>query len=169
MAALPSYRIGFMRAAQHHSTFLHDVLAPRCRAHDITVQQLVVLAELSADDAQTVTQLSDHAGILRTNFALTCKKMQAQGLIEKTPNPADSRSSLLILTEKGRQTVLAIDREIADIFDSVLADVPEDTICAIEESFRELDRLIGRLHEHAKIADGQRSANARGRHACSDS
>lgn len=169
MATPPSYRIDFMRAARRHSAFLHDVLAPRCRAHDITVQQLCVLVELDADGAQTVTQLCEQTGILRTNFAATCRKLQSRGLVERTPNPRDSRSSLVALTEKGREAVLAIDREIADAFDCVLADVPEQTILAIEKSLGELDRLLERLSERTKTASDALRQDAETGCPCSDS
>ena len=62
---------------------LHDTMTPICQEHGLTLQQMHVLVELMRTPGLTAGQLSDRAGILRTNFSPVCRKLENRGLIER--------------------------------------------------------------------------------------
>ena len=68
---------------------LHDTMTPICQEHGLTLQQMHVLVELMRTPGLTAGQLSDRAGILRTNFSPVCRKLENRGLIERQRSQTD--------------------------------------------------------------------------------
>ena len=59
---------------------LHDTMTPICQEHGLTLQQMHVLVELMSTPGLTAGQLSDRAGILRTNMILGCAITESTGI-----------------------------------------------------------------------------------------
>ena len=53
--------------------------------------------------AQTQKELAHWAAVEQPTMANTLSRMERDGLIERTPDPADRRSALVALTERGRE------------------------------------------------------------------
>lgn len=87
---------------------LERVLDPLCQEYHLTMQQAHILLECRARPGQSAGQLSDKVGLLRTNFAPVCRKLEARGLIRKQSSMSDRRSYRLFLTEEGEALVDAI-------------------------------------------------------------
>ena len=113
--------------------------------HGITAGEFDVLAALRRGGAGTVltpTSLARVAMISPAGMTNRLNRLEAAGLIERRPDPADRRGSLVTLTKKGAATTdRALDALVAaenDIFDELSA-------TERQRLDRILDKLIDRL------------------------
>ena len=99
---------------------LQELVAPICRKHGLTLQQLYVLSELKSEPRQTATRVADRVGIQRTNFAAVWRKLEVMGLIAHEHGKLDKRKVYLDLTDKGTKACADIiaEAEIALSYDS---------------------------------------------------
>jgi len=124
---------------------LHETMAPICQQHGLTLQQMHVLVELAREPGLTAGRLSDQAGILRTNFASVCRRLEARGLIERRRSETDRRSLRLRVTDEGRALLASIDEEVQRRYGGTFAAEPPETFDAIIGGFRALDELSRKL------------------------
>ena len=90
---------------------LHELVAPLCRNHGLTLQQLYVLSELKAEPLQTAMKVADRTGIQRTNFAAVWRKLEVMGFITHERGVIDKRKVHLALTDKGADAYATIIAE----------------------------------------------------------
>ncbi len=85
-------------------------LIRRLRAqHSFSISQGAVLGRLDREGAQSVSDLAGSERVRPQSMAQTVGDLEADGLVERRPDPADGRRALVELTEEGR-IVLAADR-----------------------------------------------------------
>ena len=117
---------------------LHDTMTPICQEHGLTLQQMHVLVELMRTPGLTAGQLSDRAGILRTNFSPVCRKLENRGL-------TDRRSLRLHVTDEGRALLASVDGEVQRRYGRAFSAEPQETFDAILEGFQALSAFSGKL------------------------
>ncbi len=117
---------------------LHETMAPVCQQHGLTLQQMHVLMELVRTPGLTAGQLSDRAGILRTNFPSVCRKLEDRGLIERQRSQTDRRSLKLRVTDEGRALLADVDGEVQRRYGEAFAAEPPETFDAIIGGFQAL-------------------------------
>jgi DNA-binding MarR family transcriptional regulator len=54
-------------------------------------------------DGATVSELANQSHVRKQTMAQTVEQLERSGYVERRPNPADRRSQLVILTERGRR------------------------------------------------------------------
>ena len=124
---------------------LHDTMAPICLQHGVTLQQMHILVELLRTPGLTAGQLSDRAGILRTNFSSVCRKLEDRGLIERQRNQQDKRSLQLRVTDEGRALLAEIDEEVHRRYGVAFESEPPETFQTIINGFQALNGFAGKL------------------------
>ncbi|MBF6331761.1 MarR family winged helix-turn-helix transcriptional regulator [Nocardia transvalensis] len=81
-------------------------------------QTYPVLSGLARLGPQSAARLADEVGIDRSGASRYADRLEAAGLIERSPDPSDGRATLLALTPKGRAAVTglrdALTRHLAD-------------------------------------------------------
>ncbi|WP_101721369.1 MarR family winged helix-turn-helix transcriptional regulator [Eggerthella timonensis] len=117
---------------------LHETMAPVCQQYGLTLQQMHVLMELVRTPGLTAGQLSDRAGILRTNFPSVCRKLEDRGLIERQRSQTDRRSLKLRVTDEGRALLADVDGEVQRRYGEAFVAEPPETFDAIIGGFRAL-------------------------------
>ena len=88
-----------------------------------------ILSQLGLLDEMTNGQLARMLGMSTGGVTPAVDRLERRGLVERRPNPVDRRSSMLRLTDDGREMMAAGTRMVAD------------AICEIED--RLTDREIG--------------------------
>jgi DNA-binding MarR family transcriptional regulator len=78
---------------------LRDEIAPL----GVVPGQFAQLLALFEQDGLTQAELCERVQIEQPTMANTLARMQRDGLIERVPDPADSRRSLVLLTDRARQ------------------------------------------------------------------
>ena len=139
------FKRAFFDVACDMQKLLHDLVAPACQRNGLTLQQMHVLVELVSAPGQTSTQLSERAGILRTNFSSVCHKLEERGLVERRRSAVDKRAFELQLTEAGRALLLDVDAEVRRRYGSAFESESPETFETIIAGFRALNAFTAKL------------------------
>lgn len=85
---------------------------PILAAHDVSMWGYSVLVALDESPVRTQAALAEAIGADKTRIIPTLDELQAKGLIERRPDPADRRARLLAITEAGRALKDAVQAQI---------------------------------------------------------
>jgi len=92
----------------------------------------------------TPSRLGDEIGMTRGSITSAIDRLAARGLVEREPNAADARSSLVKLTDNGT----AVIQEAWETFSKDVERVMDDTMTS--EEMAVLLKLMGRLRRAVK-------------------
>ncbi len=91
----------------------------------LTHAQYVMLASLygmeRAGRVPSQRELADHTGLEALYVSKLARSLDADGLIQRTRDTADTRTMRLELTDKGRETIQPAIAEVAALLDKLLA------------------------------------------------
>jgi DNA-binding MarR family transcriptional regulator len=100
---------------------------PVLRAHDVEMWDYAVLSALEAGAAPTQSELAAAVGRDKTRLIPILDRLEARGLLRRTPDPADRRNRVVALTGEGRDLVRSCRAGIRGVEAEVLAAIdPED-------------------------------------------
>jgi DNA-binding MarR family transcriptional regulator len=117
-------------AAQDRRKPLRDVL-------DLGPLRVKLLATLGAGP-MTLREIAETFGIDAPAATVTIDKLEARGLVKRTPHPDDNRRKLVHVTDPGRE---AAARGQQILFDppAALADLPPEDLAQLEQIMSRLD------------------------------
>ena len=109
---------------------------------NLTVRMRAVLEILHRHGAQTVPDIAARLDIKRQYVQVMCNETLASGFVAQHPNPRHKRSSILALTEQGRELIaMILEKELA-LMDEVGAGLrSEDISTALAVIVAVTDRL----------------------------
>ncbi len=119
----------------------------------ISVREYQALLLLANGDPRGIrmADLANRIVLSRSAITALVDRIQGEGLVERTPDPADRRGTLVIPTSAGRrrfETAMAIhDRVIADHFSSQMSGGEAGLILAV------LGRVAASAHLRDPVAD----------------
>jgi DNA-binding MarR family transcriptional regulator len=116
---------------------------PVLRAHDVEMWDYAVLAALEDGPAPTQAELATGVGRDKTRLIPILDRLEARGLLRRTPDPADRRNRVIALTPAGRELLAACRAGIREVEAELLAGLDpaeRDVFVAV------LDRLAGAVH-----------------------
>ncbi len=91
----------------------------------LTHAQYVMLASLygmeRAGRVPSQRELADHTGLEALYVSKLARSLDADGLIQRTRDAADTRTMRLELTDKGREIIQPAIAEVASLLDKLLA------------------------------------------------
>ena len=85
----------------------------------ITVRMRVLLDLLARDGSLSVPDLASELGLKRQSVQVMINDTHAAGLTEKRENPRHKRSSLIVLTAAGADTITEIRAREAELFEEI--------------------------------------------------
>jgi DNA-binding MarR family transcriptional regulator len=97
---------------------------PVLAAHQLTMWGYVVLLALTDRPARSQATLAAQIRADKTRLIPILDDLQARGLIERHPDPADRRVHLLAITPEGRRTCTDTQADIQRQEDGLLAQIP---------------------------------------------
>ena len=101
-AALPrQLSLGYQ--VNHLARLLAQALGERIAPLGVVPGQFAQLLALYEQDGLTQAELCARVQIEQPTMANTLARMERDGLVERVPDPADGRRSLILLTEHARQ------------------------------------------------------------------
>jgi DNA-binding MarR family transcriptional regulator len=81
-------------------------LVRRLRAeHRFPISQATVLSRLGREGAATTSALAAAERVRPQSMAHTIAELEADGLVDRTPDPVDRRQIQIALTERGREAL----------------------------------------------------------------
>jgi MarR family transcriptional regulator, organic hydroperoxide resistance regulator len=102
---------------------------------DLSAAETNVLACLADTERPSVRQLGDATAQRPSTLTGVLDRLERRRFIERRPNPADRRSTLIVLTTTGRDAA----RRVAEAFERVAARVPANTAAEAEQLLRALE------------------------------
>ena len=108
--------------------------------------QLPVLAYIANNEGCTQKEIADWLKVSPASIALSTKRLQKAGFIEKKVDQLNLRRNMLSITPKGNETAIQC-REGMIRFDEQMFD------CLSEEEAADMLRLVEKLLDH--LSDGQ--------------
>jgi DNA-binding MarR family transcriptional regulator len=116
---------------------------PVLRAHDVEMWDYAVLAALEDGPASTQSELAVAAGRDKTRLIPILDRLEARGLLRRTPDPADRRNRVVALTADGRELLASCRSGIRAVEAELLAELdPADRAVFVAA----LDRLADAVH-----------------------
>ncbi len=104
----------------------------RTHANTPTTSQSETLALLDRAGPLSVAELAERRNVKHQSMRLVAGQLEAEGLVRKTPHPADGRSQLLSMTEAGRERLAdarkARTSEIAKLIEERLSAADRQTL-----------------------------------------
>ncbi len=115
-----------------------------------------VLAAAAADEHGSQLALAQHLGVDRTVMTYLLDDLEAAGLIQRRPDPADRRARRIVATQQGHGTLAELDERLRAAEDQLLSGLDGD------EDRQLFRRLLRRLAVHASRSDPARAPCADG-------
>lgn len=95
-----------------------------------------VISGLARTGPRSAAQLAEDIGLDRSVVSRHATRLERAGLIERLPDPADRRATLLSLTGRGRRAVREMRERLAGTFDQYLAGWPPGEAARFAASLR---------------------------------
>ncbi|MGN6587691.1 MAG: MarR family winged helix-turn-helix transcriptional regulator [Solirubrobacterales bacterium] len=110
-------------------------LMRRLRAeHGFSLAQGAVLGRLDREGPQSVSDLAGKERMRPQSMAQTVADLEAEGLVERNPDPDDRRRALLSLTESGRTRILDSRRRREGWLVRAIEELPEEDRATVERA-----------------------------------
>ena len=103
--------------------------------------QTAVLATINREGPLTPSELADHERVKRPTMTRTLGCLEREGLIERTPDPADGRSSLVAVNDAGRERLARLRRRKSAYLARRLRKLDPDEVETLARAARLLDRM----------------------------
>ena len=117
----------------------------RVKALGFNIGQLPVLYLLRNGAQMSQKELAKFAKIEQPSMAQMLARMERDGLIRRTPDPADGRSSLVSLTEAALAKLPAARDALNEGQELVLAGFSEDEVQMLLQLMRRLNQNLERM------------------------
>ncbi|MFE7592496.1 MarR family winged helix-turn-helix transcriptional regulator [Kitasatospora sp. NPDC057512] len=139
---LPSFFADLVRCETRLYNALNDRLRER---HGIVTSQFEFLRHLRDHPRARVADLAAEFAVGIGSTSKGVDRLERQGWVARVPNPSDRRSSLLELTDDGRQLVDAAEGTFAERLAELTADVLKTApVAAAAQALAELRSALER-------------------------
>ena len=128
------------------NSFVFPIYAQFDKEYEISRMEFVVLFVLSHRDGLMAWEICRMTGLPKNNISRGIQKLEAKGLISRTPDPKDARRAMITTTKKGIvlfDKLLAAYTKRADGFLSLLDD----------DDKSDLDRIMVKLSKFMPTID----------------
>lgn len=113
----------------------------RAAAGSLAPTQMLVLSALADGEALRIGELADRVWCSQPTATTVVGGLSAGGLVERVPDTADGRAVRVRLTEAGRNTLVSIAREQAELLDRRLAALGTAERATLPATIALLDQL----------------------------
>ena len=114
---------------------------PILQAHDLAMWAYAVLLKLDESPLRTQSALAQSIGADKTRIIGVLDDLEARGLIERRPDPADRRVRLLTLTKSGRRVRETVQSSIQRQEDTLLGHLSQTERRAFLRALQKLSEL----------------------------
>lgn len=117
-------------------------LVRRLRAeHRFPLSQGTVLGRLDREGAQSVSDLATAERVRPQSMAQTVADLEADGFVQRDPDPGDRRRALVSLTETGKERLYADRRHREGWLAKAIDELPTEDRATVERAIVLLRRL----------------------------
>jgi DNA-binding MarR family transcriptional regulator len=131
----------------HLARLLAQALRRRIEELGVVPGQFAQLLALYEQDGLTQGELCRRVRIEQPTMAVTLKRMERDGLIERVADPSDGRRALVMLTQRSRDLEPELVAAARDVNAMATAGLAAEDVAAL---MRTIARLIGNLEREAQ-------------------
>jgi DNA-binding MarR family transcriptional regulator len=103
--------------------------------------QTAVLASINRSGPLTPSELAEIERVKRPTMTRTLGCLEREGLIERTPDPADGRSSLVAVNDAGRERLARLRRRKSAYLERRLRRLDRDEVATLARAAALLERM----------------------------
>lgn len=107
----------------------------------LTPTSVAALASVDRHGPLTPSELAGIERVKRPTMTRTLSHLEAEGLVERTPDPADGRSALVAINAAGRERLRRLRRRKNAYLARRMRDLPEEDVAALERAAAILERM----------------------------
>ena len=111
----------------------------------LSTPKMRALAVLSVLDGLQIRQLAVYAVVEQSTLSRSLDALEAEGLIRRSPDPADNRASRVHITEAGRAAFEAVWPTMAQNYARMFAGIPEAERSAFVGT---LQKILHNIRKH---------------------
>jgi DNA-binding MarR family transcriptional regulator/predicted GNAT family acetyltransferase len=146
-------RVDAVRAFNRFYTRQVGALGSHYLDSPFSLTDLRVLYELAHRDAPTAADIVRALGLDAGYLSRILRRFESQGLVARSPSPADARQSLLRLTRKGRAALAPVEARARGAVESLLERLPDHDQRRLVEAMGTIGHMLD-----APAADAGRAA-----------
>ncbi|MFD0360493.1 MarR family winged helix-turn-helix transcriptional regulator [Nocardia sp. GCM10030253] len=134
----------------HLARLMEQALRDRIAEYGVVPGQFAQLLALYEEDDTTQNELCDKVRIDQSTMAHTLKRMERDGLIHRTPDPADGRRARIRLTERARDLQPVLVQAAAEVNEAATRCLSDAQIAAL---MRTLSQVVDNF-DSGRASDG---------------
>jgi DNA-binding MarR family transcriptional regulator len=108
----------------------------------LPLAQARLLSWIEERSAARISDLAQAENCTQPGMTQQVKRLEANGLVQRAPDPSDARAVLISLTDKGRGLLHDIRRARAQAVAPVIAQIDEAARCDLQNALASLSRLL---------------------------
>ena len=135
-AGRPSLALLFRVIYQHHSQAIESAL--RAAGFDDIAPSAGNVFPFMRHQGITISELAELAGVRKQTMAQAVEQLERSGYVERRENPADRRSRLVFLTERGRTVTPVTHAAAAAVEDRWASLIGTDELERLRQELRNL-------------------------------
>jgi DNA-binding MarR family transcriptional regulator len=139
--------IGRLFLQAHRAYSAHAIESLRARGYiELGAAHAAILPHIDVEGTRT-TVIAERSGMTKQGAGQVVDDLARQGLVERTPDPADGRASLIVFTNAGwdyLRVASSIKQEIESDYAALLGEV----------TFHTLSENLARIIDHEKHRSG---------------
>ena len=108
----------------------------------LSPSQASALNAIECHGPLTPSELAERERVKRPSATRIAGRLASQGLIERTPDPADARSALLAVTPRGRALAAAMRKRKNAYMARRIRDLPATDVATLERAAEVLEGLL---------------------------
>lgn len=102
-------------------------------SYGLTEARVPILWQLGVADRVTQRDLAESLKVTPRNITALIDALEETGFVRRTDHPTDRRAIVIVLTEKGQQTVATLQSEMVRFAELLFGDMPEGDLLAFRQ------------------------------------
>jgi DNA-binding MarR family transcriptional regulator len=108
---------------------------------DLTPTSVAALASVDRHGPLTPSELAEIERVKRPTMTRTLSHLEAEGLVERTPDPADGRSALVAINAGGRDQLRRLRKRKNAYLARRMRELPDEDVATLERAAAILERM----------------------------
>ena len=101
-----------------------------------------VVATIERSGPLRLSEIAERERVSRPTATAVIKRLEEEGLVQRAPDPTDSRSSLVSTTESGSAQLRAWRAQLAEGVGGLLEALPAEDLATLDRAAQILTRLV---------------------------
>ena len=121
---------------------LEQAFHPIIEKYGLSLMQVRILMEISQNPNHTIGSISSCICVMRGNMSNMCKRLEGEGLLQRSRSKEDERVVTLSLTKIGQETIEKITDDLQKKYGNALKCESQEAMTDILSGLKKLNSLL---------------------------